>query len=249
MAKRHPAGIATAIAVVGLWCAVLLIPVNWPLSAYQNDNAVFPLGPVSSVVQPGQTFSATEPFDVIAAPVRVGGPLGSAVELRTRLRFDGPGGAIVVESSPAVAESTHRAYQMVLFRLPRAIAARDGYFLEFDIPRDASWPIFLAAISGDKEPDGRLFMAGAPSPEGQDLAYQLLRRQSVGERLPTWWGANRGSIVVGIGLVLLVHLVSLTAAHALRLGSLRRLPDGVVLGLAPPALLAGAYFALLFIVL
>jgi len=249
VAKRRRAVIATAISVVGLWCAVLLIPVNWPLSAYQNENAVFPLGPVSAVVQPGQMFSATEPFDVLAAPVRIGGPFGSAVTLHTRIRLDGPGGATVVESSPAEAESTHGAYQMVLFRLPKTIAARDGYFLEFDIPRGTSWPIFLAAIGGDKEPDGRLFMAGSPSHEGQDLAYQLLRRQSVGERLPTWWGANRGSVVVGVGLVLLVHLISFTATRALRLESLRRLPDGLVLGLAPPALLAATYFALLFLVL
>lgn len=249
MASRNLVSLPITTAVVGLWCAVMLIPVEWPLSAYQSENAVFPLGPVSADVRPGQTFTAAEPFDVLAAPVNVGGPFDSVATFSTRVRLDGPGGPSVAVSAPATVASTQRAFEMVLFRFPETIPARAGYFVEFDIPRGTSWPVFLAALGGDRGPDGQLFMRGAPTHEGQDLVYQLLRRQSVGERLPTWWRANRGSVVVGIGLVSIVHLVSFAAIHAVPLRARRRLPNVFVLGLAPPALLAVAYFALFFFVL
>ncbi len=249
MASRNIVNLFVAIAVVGLWCAVMLTPVDWPLSAYQNENAVFPLGPVSADVQPGQTFTAREPFDVVAAPVRVGGPFDSVATLSTRVRVAGPQGPSVAVSAPVTAVSTERAYQMVVFRFPETIPAREGYFVEFDIPRGTRWPVYLAAIGGNKDPDGQLYMRGAPTPEGQDLVYQLLRRQSISERLPTWWRANQGSVVAGVGLVVLLHMVSFAAIHGLPPRVRRRLPSAFVLGLAPPALLAAAQFALFLLVL
>ena len=249
MANRNLASLLIASGVVGLWCAVMLIPIEWPLSVYQHENSVFNLGPVSADVRPGQSFAAHEPFDVLAAPVQVGGPLESVATLTARVRSAGPSGASVSVSAPVRAVSTERAYQMVHFRFPETVPAGDEYFVEFDIPRVTRWPIYLAAIAGDKYPDGQLFMQGAPTLRGQDLVYQLLRRQSIGERIPTWWHANRGSVVVGIGLLVLLHLVSIAAIHGLPLRVRRRLPQVFLLGFAPPALLGAANFALFFLVL
>ena len=86
-------------------------------------------------------------------------------------------------------------------------------------------------------------------PRGRISCTQLLRRQSISERLPTWWRANQGSVVAGVGLVVLLHMVSFAAIHGLPPRVRRRLPSAFVLGLAPPALLAAAQFALFLLVL
>ncbi len=249
MGSRHIANIVMAVAVAGIWCAVMLIPVDWPQSTYQKESAVFPLGPVSADVQPGQTFAAAEPFDTLAAPVRVGGPLDSAVVLGTRLRLDGPRGSTVAESANTTVVSTHRRFEMVLFRFQETQSADRKYFVEFDIPRGTRWPVFLAAVGGDTNPEGQLFMQGIRTHEGQDLVYQLLRRQSIGARLPAWSVGSPGSIAVGIGLLVLVHLTSFAALHTLLPPARRRLLTVSILGLVPPVLLAGVYFVLLFVVL
>lgn len=234
---------------MALWSAVLFIEVAWPLSPYQHEDAVFPLGPVSADVQPGQTFKAVEPFHVFAAPVKVGGPVDSVAELSVRVRIAGPGGQLVAESVPTQAVSTERPFEMVLFRFPEPVPARHDYFVEFDIPRSTRWPVYLAAIDGDKAPDGRLFMQGAATFQRQDLVYQLLRRQSMFHRLPIWWGAYQGAVIVGIALMGLAHLVSCAAIQGLPARARRRLPHPLVAGLVPPALLAAASFALFFFVL
>ena len=249
MARRHIVHAFVTTVVAGIWCAVMLIPVDWPLSSYLPETAVFPLGPVSADVQPGQVFTAAEPFDTLAAPVRVGGPLDSAAELGTRLRLDGPRGSTVAASANTAVVSTHRRFEMALFLFPETQSADRTYFVEFDIPRGTRWPVFLAAVGGDTNPEGQLFMRGEPTHEGQDLVYQLLRRQSVSARLPAWWVDNPGAIAVGIGLLVFVHLTSFAALHALVPPARRRLQTIFVPGLVPPVLLVGAYFVLLFAVL
>ena len=249
MARRYIVNAFAAVVVVGIWGAVMLIPVDWPLTTYQKESAVFPLGPVSADVQPGQILTAAEPFHTLAAPVKVGGPLDSAVVLSTRLRLDGPHGSTVAESANTTVVSTHRRFEMALFRFPDTLSAQRTYFVEFDIPRGTRWPVFLAAVGGDTNPEGQLFMRGEPTHEGHDLVYQLLRRQSVSARLPAWWVDNPGAIAVGIGLLVFVHLTSFAALHALVPPARRRLQTIFVPGLVPPVLLVGAYFVLLFAVL
>ncbi len=249
MARRHIGNTLVAIVVAGIWCAVMLVPVDWPSTTYQKETAVFPLGPVSADVQPGQVFTAAEPFDTLAAPVRVGGPLDSAAVLGTRLRLEGPRGSTVAESASTTVVSTHRRFEMVLFRFSETLSAEKTYFVEFDIPRGTRWPVFLAAVGGDTNPEGQLYMQGDPAPEGQDLVYQLLRRQSLATRLPAWWVSNPGSIAVSTGLLVLAHLTSFAALHTLVPPARRGLLSVFVLGLMPPVLLVGAYFVLLFVVL
>ena len=219
----------------------------WPLNSYQHENAVFRLGPVSADVQAGQTFAAAEPFSVFALPVNVGGPIDSVATLRTRIRIAGPGGVPVAESAPAQAVSTERTFEMVRFELPAPLPAGEGYYVEFDVPRETAWPIFLAAAEGNTDPVGQLFMQGAPTFAGQDLAYQLLRRQSILGRLSIWWVSYQGAVIVGAALVALLHVVSYAAVRALRAHACHHLPYQVALALAPPAALAAAYFVLLIL--
>jgi len=249
VARQAVTGAVLTVAVLGLWCAVLGIPVEWPLNAYRNEHAVFRLGPVSADVLPGQTFGAAEPFDLIAVPVKVGGPLGSAADLRARLRAESPRGAVVAESALTRAVSTAHSFQVIHFPFPESLPAGEQYYVEFDVPRESSWPIYLAATQGDQAPSGELLMQGNPTFAGEDLAYQLLRRQSIRERLPTWWGDSRGAVIVGLALVVLLQLASWAAAAGLPTHVRHWLPHYLVLGLAPPALLAAAYFALFFLVL
>lgn len=233
-----------ALVALGLWAAVMLIPVEWSLSQSQREEAVFRVGPVSADVQAEQTFAAAEPFDLLAVPVKVGGPVGSVAVLRARVHISGPSGALVAASAPANAVPTERAFEIVQFRFLVSIPAGQAHYIERDIPRETPWPVFLAAIGGDKDPDGQLLMQGAPTFADQDLAYQLLRRQSILGRLPMWSVAYQGAVIVGTGLVALLHLVSYGALATLPQRLRRRLPHPVALGLAPPALLAAAYFVL-----
>ena len=243
------ASVITALAATGLWAAVVLASVEWPLNQSQHETAVFRLGPVSADVRARQTLAAAEPFDVVVVPVKVGGPVDSAAVLRARVHIVGLGGVLVGESGPAQAVSTVRPFEMVRFRFPAPIPAGEAYYVEIDVPRETPWPVFLAATRGNRDPEGELFIEGVPTFADQDLAYQLLRRQSILERLPIWWDVYQGAVVVGIGLVALLHLVSFAAVTTLPARLRHRLPHPAVLGLAPPALLAAAYFALLFFVL
>lgn len=242
-------GALVLLVAVGLWLAVALIPVEWSLSPSQREGAVFRLGPVSADVAAGQTFASTEPFDLLVVPVKIGGPFGSAVVMYVRVHAGGPDNALIARSAPVAAVSTRRAFEMVVFRLAEPIAAGRPYYFEIEVPRDTPWPVFLAATRLDKASSGRLFLGGASGFEDQDLVYQLLSRQSLLGRLPRLWTAHQGSVVVGIGLLAMLHLVSYAAVHTVPVDVRRRLPHPLALGLAAPAVLAAAYFALLFFVL
>ncbi len=249
MAKRILGSVLVVLAALGLWALVVFAPIEWPLSPYQHEDAVFPLGPVSADVQAGQSFAALESFDVFAVPVKVGGPVDEAASLRVRVRIGGPTGLPVAESSPTLAVSTQRSFEIVKFRFPETIPAGVAYFVEIDVPRETPWPIFLAATGDEKDSLGQLFLQGAPTFAGQDLAYQLLRRQSILGRLLVWWTSSRGAVVVGAVLIALVHVVSFAAIGALPRHARRPLAHWSALALVPPALLAAAYFALMFFVL
>lgn len=248
MASRTLASGLVALAALGFWLGIVLAPFAWPLSPYQHEDAVFRLGPVSADVQAGQTFAATEPFNAIAIPVRVGGPIDEFAWLQARMRIGGPAGVTVAESPPTLAVSTQRSFAMVQFWFPSAVPAGEIYFVEVDVPRETPWPIFLAATGDDKDRSGQLHMQGAPTFDGQDLAYQLLRSQSILGRLPIWWDSHRGSLFVSAVLIALVHLISFAAVGALPRHARRALPHGPALALASPALLAAAYCGLLFFV-
>ena len=242
-------GAVVVLVALGLWSAVALVPVEWSLTRSQREGAAFRLGPVSADVRPGQTFTAAEQFDLLALPVKIGGPFGSAALLRVRVHVNGPDGALIAKSAPANAVSTERKFEMVTFRLLAPVPVGSSYYFELEVPRDTPWPVFLAATRLDKHSDGRLFVEGAPGFTDQDLVYQLIRRQSTFGRLPLWWTGHQGAVIVGAALVLLLHLVSYAGVQTLSLDVRSRLPPPAVLGLAAPAVLTAAYFVILFFVL
>lgn len=249
MANRVLSSVLILLTALGLWLAVALVPVEWSLSPSHREGAVFRLGPVSSDVPAGQTFDTAELFDLLATPIRVGGPFGSVVQTRIRVHSEGPDGSLVATSAPVEAVSTERTFEMVMFRLSAPVASGRTYYFELDFPQNTAWPVFLAATLRNKDSSGRLFMGGEPGFADQDLVFQLLRRQSLLGRLPHWWTAHHGGVVVAVALVLLLHLASYAAVYALPLELRRLLPHTAVLGLTPPAILAAAYFALMFFVL
>ena len=97
MANRILASGLVPLAALGLWAVVILSPVEWPLNPYRHENAVFRLGPVSADVQAGQTFASAEPFNGIAVPVKVGGPVDKVAWLHARVHIRGPSGMPVAE--------------------------------------------------------------------------------------------------------------------------------------------------------
>ncbi len=235
------------VVVLGLWAVVLTLPVEWAISP--STRTVFRLGPVSADVTVGQTFAVSEPFDLLTLPVRIGGPFGSTANLQVRVRSGGPRGELVAESARVAVISTKREFEMAEFRFTRSVPAGEPRYFELEIPRQTSFPVFVAAKRNDEDPGSRLFLAGTPGYADQDLAYQLLRRQSVLGRLPVWWESHRGVVVVGAGLLVLLHVISYAAVQGLRAQARHRLPHPVVLGLALPALLVTGYFVLLFFLL
>lgn len=249
MANRILRNGLVVLAALGLWAVVTLAPLEWPLSPYQHENAVFRLGPVSADVQAGQTFAAAEPFSVFAVPVKVGGPINEVAPLHARVRIGDPAGPSVAESTPTLAVSTQRPFEMVRFWFPATLPAGNVYYAEIEVPRETPWPIFLAATANEWDPDGQLYIQGTATFAGQDLAYQLLRSQSILKRLPVWWGSSRGAVIVGAVLIALVHLVSFAAVGSVPRRACSPLPHWTSLALAPPALLVAANFALLFFVL
>ncbi len=198
------------LAAAGIAAAVLFVPVAWAATDMPASRALQNLGPVSAFVVPGQTMVLREPVDTVALPVRVGGPFGSIAPLRLVARAN-HADTTVLGSSEGAARARPERYDVVLFRFDRALKPDEAAYLELQVPPQTEWPILVASTTADSQrSDGRLYLRGEPAFADLDLAYQLLRHESLAFRLPLLWRQHREALVVSIA--------TLAAVAALILG-------------------------------
>ena len=238
-------GVTVALGVA-IWLAVVFCPVSWPLS--DPGKSPFRLGPISADVRAGQTFHATEPFDQISLPVRIGGPFGESNELSLRVQSDGQDGSWSARSEMVRVKSTAEAVEQVTFDFEELLPATGLLYFEIEVSAAAEWPTYTLATLADQSPDGQLYLQEVPVFADQDLVFQLLRRQPLRERAAAWWSRSRGMVVSGAILLGLIHIAVFTifrAAADTRAGWLGGVRPSVAT-LLTVAVWAGAIFLIAF---
>jgi len=198
---------------LAIWLAIALVPVSWPLS--DPGRSPFLLGPISADVPAGQTFRATEPFDRISIPVRIGGPFGQTNQLSLRIDLDGRNGSRSVRSGTVRVQPASDQMEQITFEFEEPIAASELLYFEIEVSPAAERPTFTMATLADQTPDGRLYLEGAPGFADQDLVFQLLRQQSSRERLTVWWSLYPAMLVTGVFLLALVHITVFSIFRAM----------------------------------
>lgn len=239
--------VGLVISGLAIWLAIALGPVSWPLS--DPGRWPFRLGPISADVPAGQTFRATEPFDRISIPVRIGGPFGQTNQLSLRVDLDGRSGSRSVRSGTVRVKSTSDQMEQVTFEFEEPITVPELLYFEIEVSPSAEWPTFTMATLADQTVDGRLYLEGAPGFADQDLVFQLLRRQSSRERLTVWWSLYPAMLVTGALLLALVHMTVFSIFRAMAQAEvrwLRRVRPSVAT-LSGVAVSLGTIFALAFI--
>ena len=231
---------------LAIWLAVALVPVSWPMS--DPGRSPFRLGPISAAVPAGQTFRATEPFDQVSVPVRIGGPFGEMNRLSLRIDYDGQDGTWSVRSESVQVESTSKETEQVTFNFEELIAVSGPLYFEIEVPPAAEWPTYTLATLADQTPDGRLYLERTPGFADQDLVFQLLRRQPLGERMTIWWSQYRAMAVIGIILLGLIHGAVFTIFGTMAEAGVRwlRVIRPTVITLPVVAAGVGAVFAIAF---
>lgn len=206
---------------LAVWLAIALVPVSWPLS--DPGRSPFRMGPISADVPAGQTFRSAEPFDEISVPVRVGGPFGKTNLLSIRIEYEGQNGLQRIRSGTVNIKSTAKETEQVTFDFEKPIAVAGPLYFEIEVSPTAEWPTYTLATHADQIPEGRLYMERAPGFTDQDLVFQLLRRQSLVERLITWWSLYPAMLVSGAFLLVLLHMTVFTIFMAMAEAGSRRL--------------------------
>ena len=224
------------------WLWILMVPVAWPLN--QPDRTGFRLGPVSEDVQAGQTFVASEAFDIVAVPVWLGAPFGNHLDLQATLQAGGVDGAHVASSRPTPAYSRESGPDVVEFIFETTMPRDTSLYLEIQVPRSSPWPVFLIATRGDRDSTGRLVMHRNFGHVDQDLIYQLLRQQSVYSRMSYWSTHHPFALVVAITVITLVHVLAYITVRTLSETVQQRLPRPSVMMITIGSLVTATYFAL-----
>jgi len=186
-----------------IWLAIALAAVSWPLSG--PGRSPFRLGPISADVPAGQTFRATEPFDQISIPLRIGGPHGVTNQLNLRVEYVGQDGLWSDRSDTKRVKSTPERMEQITFSFEEPLENPGPLYFEIEVSPVAEWPTNTLATLADQAPDGRLYLASAPGFADQDLVFQLLRRQPLWERLAVWWSHYRAMAVTVAILLGRVH--------------------------------------------
>lgn len=237
MARLVRVGMWAAAAALGV--AVLLVPVDWPISDLPPPGALFPVGPVSADVVGGQTLAADESFEGVALPIRVGGPIGATANLGLAVYGD-VSRTIELAQATSVVASGPAEFAPALFRLGRRLEAHRELYIELQVPANSAWPILVAGSKGDPA-RGRLYLRGEPGWPDQDLAYQLFRRSGLLQRLVDLWSTHRAAAVTAV--VTLVTAVGAALGLGLVLGQGKKSPGyGPAATLAFAVMAAAAYF-------
>ncbi|MDP6348355.1 MAG: hypothetical protein QGG58_01015 [Chloroflexota bacterium] len=207
----RPSLIVTAL-TLAIWLAIVLTPVSWPLT--DPGRAPFRLGPISTDVRAGQTFLASEGFDQISLPLRVGGPFGSSNQVSVSVRSADPTMSWGARSNVVSVESTIEAMEQVTFDLELSISRPDPLYFEIEVAPAAEWPTYTLATQGDQVSGGRLHLGHEPGFADQDLVFQILVRRSAWSQIGIWWPDHRMMLVGGLILLLLVHFSGYTLVRA-----------------------------------
>jgi hypothetical protein len=224
---------------------MLTVPVAWALN--QPDRTGFRLGPVSEDIRAGQTFVASEAFDIIAVPVLLGAPIGNHLILQATLQAGGLDGTHVASSLLTTAYSRAGGADVVEFPFETTVPGGTSLYFEIQVPRSSPWPVFLTATQGDRDSTGRLVMNGTFGHADQDLIYQLLRQQSVFSRMSYWWTDHLFALVVSIALITLVHVLTYTTVRTVSETVQQRLPRLSILAITVGSLVTVVYFALVIV--
>ena len=227
------------------WLWILLVPIAWPLN--QPDRTGFRLGPVSEDVRAGQTFVASEAFNIVAVPIWLGAPFGNRLDLQATLQAGGVDGAHVAASRPTPAYSRESGPDVVEFIFETTLPKDISLYLEIQVPRSSPWPVFLIATRGDRDSTGRLVMNRNFGHVDQDLIYQLLRQQSVYSRMSHWSTHHPFALVVAITLITLVHVLTYMIVRTLRETVQQHLPSPSLMMLTLGSLVTATYFALVMV--
>ncbi len=160
------------------WATALLLPLAWPVSSMPARSALFPIGPVSDFVVPGQSFGTPEEISAIDILIRVGGPFGASTPVGMAVYEDVDRTSLVARSA-AEPVSVPAGLAVVRFDLDVPIDGNQRFYLELEIPPDNPWPIFVGGTRNDPQRAGdRLYLERKPGWSDQDIAYQFFRRQT-----------------------------------------------------------------------
>ena len=223
------------------WALILLSPVHWPVSSIPARSSLMSIGPVSSFIVPGQTFTPPNEVSAIDLLIHVGGPYGSSSSIGMVV-YNDASRTVPLAHSLASTISKPEGLTVTRFELDNPLPAGSQAYFELEISPDNPWPILVGGTREDHQRmGGQLYLRGKPGWSDQDLAYQLFRNEHALQRLMELW-FERPDIALSIILSIIASLGISTGAS---LVVLRRSGWTLISGLS--VALPGVALLILFI--